>query len=265
MAKRKELTKKVRFEVFKRDSFKCMYCGDSAPETVLQVDHIKPVAKGGTNDILNLVTSCFGCNSGKRDRELNDEAVMVKRKAQLDQLQERREQLEMLMEWQHGLLSTEDDAVDNLVLILEERLYLAKDRHISPTGKNDVRRWLRTYGYQEVVEATSIASGAYLRFDDNGQATLESFGEAFRKTGGILKRRKMEQEDPDMAKIYHCFFVLKKNVPYGSVQSQGLKLLKAAFDQGVPTTELMRLAKSQHSGWRSFQEDLDALIERHSP
>jgi len=31
-AKRKSLSKKVRFEVFKRDSFQCQYCGASAPD-----------------------------------------------------------------------------------------------------------------------------------------------------------------------------------------------------------------------------------------
>lgn len=63
---RKPISKKLRFEVFKRDSFICQYCGKSAPSVVLEVDHIEPVSKGGTNDILNLVTSCFDCNNGRR-------------------------------------------------------------------------------------------------------------------------------------------------------------------------------------------------------
>ena len=37
MSKRKSLTKKVRFEVFKRDSFKCQYCGSSAPVGIVHV------------------------------------------------------------------------------------------------------------------------------------------------------------------------------------------------------------------------------------
>ena len=59
MAKRKNLSKSVRFEVFKRDSFKCQYCGKSAPDVVLEVDHIIPVSKGGDNDISNLITACL--------------------------------------------------------------------------------------------------------------------------------------------------------------------------------------------------------------
>ena len=45
--KRKTISKKTRFEVFKRDSFKCQYCGASAPEAILVVDHIDPFSKGG--------------------------------------------------------------------------------------------------------------------------------------------------------------------------------------------------------------------------
>ena len=43
----------------------CQYCGQSAPDVVLEVDHIVPVAEGGDNDIMNLITSCRDCNRGK--------------------------------------------------------------------------------------------------------------------------------------------------------------------------------------------------------
>lgn len=64
------LSKKTRFEVFKRDSFTCQYCGNNPPVVVLEVDHIVPVSRGGEDVIDNLITSCFDCNRGKSDREL---------------------------------------------------------------------------------------------------------------------------------------------------------------------------------------------------
>ncbi len=69
MTRRKSLSKKTRFEVFKRDSFTCQYCGKKAPDLVLQVDHIKPVASGGSDDLMNLITSCQPCNAGKSNRK----------------------------------------------------------------------------------------------------------------------------------------------------------------------------------------------------
>lgn len=69
--KRKSLSKKTRFEVFKRDGFQCAYCGQSPPSVVLEVDHIEPVSKGGCDDLSNLITSCFYCNRGKTDVPLS--------------------------------------------------------------------------------------------------------------------------------------------------------------------------------------------------
>lgn len=60
------ITKKLRFEVFKRDGFRCAYCGKEPPLVVLEVDHVEPKSKGGKDDISNLITACFDCNRGKK-------------------------------------------------------------------------------------------------------------------------------------------------------------------------------------------------------
>jgi hypothetical protein len=64
--KRETISKRTRFEVFKRDAFMCQYCG-LTPEhgAVLVIDHRHPVARGGTNAFSNLITACHACNSGK--------------------------------------------------------------------------------------------------------------------------------------------------------------------------------------------------------
>lgn len=62
---RKMISKKTRFAIFNRDSFSCRYCGKSAPNVVLEIDHLHPVSKGGSNDQENLITACFDCNRGK--------------------------------------------------------------------------------------------------------------------------------------------------------------------------------------------------------
>lgn len=59
------ISKRLRFEILRRDGFKCRYCGTTASERELRVDHVTPVALGGTDDPSNLVASCHPCNSGK--------------------------------------------------------------------------------------------------------------------------------------------------------------------------------------------------------
>lgn len=61
----RDITPRLRFRILRRDNFTCRYCGVSAPQVKLQVDHTIPVSKGGTNDFSNLITSCFECNIGK--------------------------------------------------------------------------------------------------------------------------------------------------------------------------------------------------------
>lgn len=73
--KRKSLARaplKLRFEVFKKDKYKCRICGVSAEDegVKLEVDHIIPIARGGTDIISNLWTLCFKCNRGKGVRKL---------------------------------------------------------------------------------------------------------------------------------------------------------------------------------------------------
>lgn len=51
------LSPKLRFQVFSRDGYRCIYCGASGADSALQVDHKISVASGGTDDIANLVTA----------------------------------------------------------------------------------------------------------------------------------------------------------------------------------------------------------------
>ena len=80
---------KLRFEVFKRDDFTCQYCGRKTPEVILELEHIIPLSKGGTDELDNLTTSCFECNRGKgvslldtilKDRDIHDETILLAEK-----------------------------------------------------------------------------------------------------------------------------------------------------------------------------------------
>jgi hypothetical protein len=61
---RKALSLTKRFFVFKRDQYKCRICGRAG--VALEVDHIVPFARGGSDALDNLQALCFDCNRGKR-------------------------------------------------------------------------------------------------------------------------------------------------------------------------------------------------------
>jgi hypothetical protein len=56
-----------KLAILKRDNYTCGYCGATGVE--LEIDHIKPVSKGGTNEQTNLITACKKCNRDKSDSE----------------------------------------------------------------------------------------------------------------------------------------------------------------------------------------------------
>lgn len=85
LVERGEVSDSLRYDVLRRDGFRCVICGASAEEGVtLHVDHIIPIAKGGKSVLNNLQTLCERCNLGKSDKyevETTQEASPVSQKS----------------------------------------------------------------------------------------------------------------------------------------------------------------------------------------
>lgn len=255
--KREPIPQKLRFEIFKRDSFKCQYCGASAPEVLLHIDHIKPVSKGGTNEILNLITSCKDCNSGKRDIPLDDNAVINKQKAQLEELQERREQLELLMQWKDGLLSIKNDTVDKMCEFWEK---VAPGYQFNQTGKQRIKNLLNKYTYDEIVSAMEIAANQYIRFDNKGNATSESWNNGFNKVSGICYFNKNCKENDDIKQLHYIKGIARNRCTYYFNEKRAWILLKTAYDGGSSINEIKEEV-FQATNWSEFKEYIENLID----
>ena len=69
---RRSLPPKLRFAVFARDGWRCVYCGKSAADSILHVDHRISVVNGGDDSLENLATACEECNLGKGAANADD-------------------------------------------------------------------------------------------------------------------------------------------------------------------------------------------------
>jgi HNH endonuclease/Homing endonuclease associated repeat len=61
----------LRYQVLKRDNFKCVRCGRTPAKDIgveLHIDHKIPYSKGGKTELENLQTMCSDCNLGKGNR-----------------------------------------------------------------------------------------------------------------------------------------------------------------------------------------------------
>jgi len=254
---RKQISKKIRFEVFKRDSFKCQYCGATAPEVILHVDHIKPFSKGGTNDLTNLITSCAPCNLGKRDRQLDDKTAVSKSRAQMEELQARREQLEMMMEWQESLRDLNQDVVSRLCDYWHE---LAPGYVPNDNGKNNLRKWLRKFSVEEIMAAMAISAEAYIEYKDDGRATSESWEKAFAKIPGICRVERASKEDPELKDLYYIRGIARNRCDYYFNNAEALEMLKVARSWDVPLEELRQIACSIKN-WTNFRKKIYEAVD----
>lgn len=238
-SKRKPLSKKVRFEVFKRDSFACQYCGLASPDVVLHVDHIKPVSQGGTNRLTNLITSCQPCNSGKGARELSDKTVVSKQKAQLDALQERREQIEMMMAWHDGLREEKSIQLAKVKEYAENLFGFS----IYPDDDKVIKASINKFGLKIVLEALDKGAETYFQKQSGG------LDDTLRKLSGICACIK----DPAVAEVSHIKNILNQKccIPYSASKTiMGYRNSGATYDQ-------LKAVAYESDDWSDFVEAME--------
>ncbi|EKO4254879.1 TPA: HNH endonuclease [Vibrio parahaemolyticus] len=252
---RKSLSKKIRFEVFKRDSFTCQYCGSKAPDVLLEVDHIKPVSMGGTNDLLNLITSCFDCNRGKSNRELCDNAVLEKQRDQLEALQERKEQIEMMFNWQKGLLELDSEVITQLAEYWGE---LVSGYHLNEIGHKSLKKLNNRFEISEIMQAMKLATDQYLEYDSEG-VIHDSVEEAWSKVPGICSNKRRERENPDLNRLYYIRGILRNRVSYCN-DVKAIQLLKEAVEYGAEIESLEELTKDVRN-WTQWRSALESFID----
>lgn len=239
---------KLRFEVFKRDSFTCQYCGRSAPDVVLQADHIHPVSKGGDDDAMNLVTSCWECNSGKSNRTLDDDTVIAKQRAQLAELNERREQLEMMLNWREGLRDHRDLEVEKAAEYFQS---MTPGWEVNDNGKRKLSKLIREHGFAKVVAAMDVAGEQYLKSDADGKVTEESWSKAFGKISGIIH---LSDRPESERRLYYVRGILRNRYQYVD-ERRVMSMLRAASAAGATFEDLKGLAL-ENRNWTNFAADL---------
>lgn len=184
MSNRQQISKKTRFEVFKRDKFKCQYCGRMSPDVILEVDHIKPVAEGGTNDLLNLITSCRDCNRGKGKTRISDESELKKQQIQIQELAERREQIEFMAEFRKDLVAfykEQAEWISDYIRECSDGKYT-----LNENGLRIADKLRRQFTLDEIYTAIDIA---FMQYYDG---TPQSIEKIVNKIGGICYNRRKD-------------------------------------------------------------------------
>lgn len=253
---RKAIGKKLRFEVFKRDSFTCQYCGAKAPDVLLQVDHIEPVASGWEGTLLNLATSCQPCNAGKGKRRISDGSVVEKQRGQLAALQERNEQITMMLQWQRGLMGIEDSELQQVAAFWRD---LAYGFELNEYGLRSLKKWLREFGVAEVLDAMQKSLLSYAEYDENDLPVDASLEKSFTYVGRVAKMVRVHESKPYLKDLFYIRGILRKRLRY-LADRPALQLLESSYLGGVSIEDL-KLAALECRSWTNFQTITDQLME----
>jgi hypothetical protein len=151
-SKRKPISKKLRFEIFKRDNFTCQYCSSKPPKAPLEVDHIIPVKSGGTNDVENLITACFDCNRGKGARELLMMPLSTIEKADRMKIaQEQFNQYKRILNREKKIINGQIDSICNIYSSCFE------DWSLTERFRLQIKQFISQIGFEQVEEAMEIS------------------------------------------------------------------------------------------------------------
>jgi len=170
------LSKKLRFEVFKRDGFQCAYCGQTPPAVALEVDHIDPKSKGGKDDIDNLITACFNCNRGKRDIPLDK--IPNKLNENLEILKEKEDQLK---EYRKYVLKVRKRIDKDIDLIEKQYSIYFPTYTFLESARNSCRRFIEIMDVHTLIDCMDMAC---LKKDDPQKAWSYFCGICWNKIKG---------------------------------------------------------------------------------
>ena len=205
----------------------------------------------------NLIASCAPCNFGKRDKKLDDKTAVSKSRAQMEELQMRREQLEMMMEWQENLRDLNEDVIKRLCDYWYE---LAPGYEANENGKNNLKKWIRKFSVEELMAAMNISAEAYLEYKEDGTVSSESWEKAFAKIPGICRVEQASKEDPEIKDLYYVRGIARNRCDYYFNNSEALEMLKVARSWDVPMEELRQIACSIKN-WTNFRKKIYEAVD----
>ncbi len=256
MAERKNISKKTRFEVLKRDNFQCQYCGDRAPDTCLEVDHMQPVAEGGDNDVINLITSCVDCNQGKGACVLDPSTTIEKQRQWRVKVKEDRLQLQMLTRLRESLAVVREQDVDEVCAAIGR--YRGAEFSPDKYVQRKIRWWLSSYSVDQIIRAVKISYTEYLEAE--GQpGSGESSSYAFLHVPRIAAAMSGDLKMPHLQHLYSIRESLRNSLPYLD-DIACARMLEEAFEHGTLIECLKKLFFACRE-WESFGHLLEGFLD----
>ena len=152
---------RLRFEILKRDGFRCHYCGATAMSAPLHVDHVLATSRGGTDDPGNLITSCQDCNLGKSNIDLEDVRATGADEQAVERALEHADQVRAYLDAQREVDRARHEVLAYVADIWVKRV----SSHWTENAEAHLRAAIRKHHLDHVVEAVEAVARKRINYE----------------------------------------------------------------------------------------------------
>jgi TolA-binding protein len=248
--------KRIKYEVFEKDAFKCQFCGTGAPNVTLQLVRIQDAQPDEEwLDTAFLSTSCKVCEkkkSGTDEKSLNNPYMSI------DELEERLQQLKMLINWRKGMLNIRKQQLNNLIIYWENKISGFETN-------NDQKKYLAAhiskYSGDEIRSAMDMAVDKFIKYDEDGKLDQSSILTAFSKIPEICQTKTEIVTAHESDGLQRIHDQLSSNIAGFFDTRRTQQWLNYARSWEVQIDDLYKMASSVKS-WTEFSVNIDKMVEK---
>jgi len=243
--------KRIKFEVFEKDSFRCQFCGSRAPNVTLKLLRIQE-----TNDKdtwLNtafLSTSCTNCEN-KKAGIINDGFISI------EELEERLQQLKMLINWRKGMFKIRKQQLENLITYWQNKI---PGYEINSDQKKHLLSYMTKYSGDEIRNAMNVACDKFVNFNPDKSYDHSSVSDAFYKVQEICLQKTEIANSNETEGLNQIHVHLKQNIDGFFDAQRAAQWLTYARSWEVSIEDLIRMAQSVAT-WTEFAVNIDEMVE----
>ena len=189
-------------------------------------------------------------------------ATVKNQQKQLKELAEKREQIKMVMDWKNELLELEEEQVDAI-----NELFMTSTNqqiNISDIGRQDVKKWLKSFGFNCVYESAKLALAQYLTCDVyNGEVkyNLRSGQKAINYIPGICRNKKEDPTDEFLKNLNYLIKILANR--FGRLSNTDYWQCKEYIKKGLKiddSFDFIKRTASSCDGIYDFKQRMDEWL-----
>jgi hypothetical protein len=247
--------KRIKYEIFEKDAFKCQFCGTGTPNVTLQLVRIQDAQQNDEwLDLAFLSTSCKICEKKKSGVEEKSPNNYMS----IDELEERLQQLKMLINWRKGMLNIRKQQLANLISYWENKI---PDFETNNDQKKYLAAYISKYSSDEIRSAMDMAVDKFIKFSDDGTLDKNSILTAFSKIPEICQTKTEIVNTHETDGLQRIHNQLEQGISGFFDSNRASQWLNYARSWEVPIDDLFKMATSVKS-WTEFSLNIDKMVEK---